>query len=345
MQDQNLQEALKNWRPLIQPYQQPNTKKAIIQIINSFIPFIGILIIMYFSLNVSYLLTLGLASIAAFFLVRIFIIQHDCGHQSFLKSRKWNNLIGFFSSIFSTIPFKYWSRTHNAHHAHNGQLEFRGIGDTYFKTTKEFEVLSSWGQLWYRIYRSPLVQFLIAPLLYFTVMLRYPFTQLKSLKKARTSLFLNNLLVLVIYSLLGWIIGWQKMILIHVPILLAFSLIAFWFFYVQHQHEMNYKEMKENWNHLLASVRGSTYYKLPKLFQWLSGNIGFHHIHHLSSRIPNYNLELCAKENPILNEFVSTLTFRSSLKCINHKLWDDEKQRMISFKEFYRAVKKESTKQ
>jgi omega-6 fatty acid desaturase (delta-12 desaturase) len=135
------------------------------------------------------------------------------------------------------------------------------------------------------------------------------------------------------------------MILIHVPILLAFSLIAFWFFYVQHQHEMNYKEMKENWNHLLASVRGSTYYKLPKLFQWLSGNIGFHHIHHLSSRIPNYNLELCAKENPILNEFVSTLTFRSSLKCINHKLWDDEKQRMISFKEFYRAVKKESTKQ
>ena len=324
---------------MVKRYQRPDGKKALIQVLNSFLPFLGLWVLMYFSLNWSYWLTFGLAIIAAWFLVRIFIIQHDCGHQSFLKSRKLNNVIGFISSLFSTIPYRYWSRSHAAHHAHNGQLEHRGLGDIHFLTTEEFRNRSSWGKLRYRIFRSPIVQFLIAPIAYLAVSLRYPFVRLKGWKKIRWGYFINNLMVVILYGGLAIVLGWQKFLLVHIPILLFFGMIAFWFFYIQHQHEENYKKSKDTWDHLHASIIGSTYYKLPRVFQWLSGNIGFHHIHHLNSKIPNYNLEACAKENPELNQFVNVLTFRQSLKCINNKLWDEEKQRMVSFKEYNKMLR------
>lgn len=341
MQNNNPKEVLKDWRPLVEDFQKPNTKKAIIQLLNTFLPFLGLWVLMYLSLSWSYLITAGLAIVTAFFLVRIFIIQHDCGHQSFLKSRKVNNIIGFLSSFFSTIPYRYWSRAHSAHHAHNGQLEHRGLGDIYFLTTEEYGKLSRWGKIQYRIYRNPIVQFFVAPVIYLTVSLRYPFLRLKGWKKIRWNYFLNNILIGAILTTLAIVLGWQKFLMVHIPVLLLFGMIAFWFFYIQHQHEENYKEWKDKWDHLLASIRGSTYYKLPKLFQWLSGNIGFHHIHHLNSRIPNYNLAACAAENPVLNSYVTTITFRESLKCIHYKLWDEHQKRMISFKD-YRRMSKES---
>ncbi len=334
MQQAQIEEALRDWRVMIKKYQQPNTKKAIIQLLNSFLPFLGICILMYFSLGWSYFITLFLALVNAFFLVRIFIIQHDCGHQSFLNSKKWNNVIGFVSSLFSTIPYKYWSRTHNAHHTHSGQLEYRGLGDIYYLTTEEYRHSSFWGKLGYRIYRNPIVQFIVAPIIYILFSLRYPFIRLKGWKRIRVSYFMNNILLVLAYIAIAFIVGWQNFLLVQVPIIFFFGIIAFWFFYVQHQHEDNYKERKEQWNHLLASIKGATYYKLPKLFQWLSGNIGFHHIHHLNPRIPNYHLEACAKENPVLNKFVNVLTFKQSLKCMNYKLWDHKQKRMITFKEY-----------
>lgn len=338
MQDIKLKAALKNWRPLIKKYQKPDHKKAIIQLFNSFLPFIGLWILMYFSLNWSYLLTLGLAVIAAFFLIRIFVIQHDCGHQSFTASRKANNIIGFTSSCFSTIPYKMWRQTHNLHHAHNGQLEHRGLGDIFFLTKEEYHNRSKKGKMRYRIFRTPLVQFLFSPIVYLTIAQRYPMIPLKNWDEIRKSHVINNVLLIVVYGTLALVLGWQKFLLVHVPTLFIFVIIAYWLFYVQHQHEENYKEEKDSWNHLLASVRGSTYYQLPKLFQWLSGNIGFHHIHHLNSSIPNYHLEACAKENPILSEYANTLSFKDSLKCFKYKLWDDQAQRMISFKEYERMV-------
>lgn len=344
MQNNELIETLRNWRPMLKKFQKPNNKKAIVQLLNSFLPFLGLWVLMYFSLNWSYLLTLGLAAIATFFLVRIFIIQHDCGHQSFLRSRKVNNFIGILSSIFSTIPYKYWSHTHNAHHAHNGQLEHRGLGDIHFLTTEEYHRRSRWGKLRYRIYRNSIVQFLIIPVIYLTVIIRYPFVSLKAWKKIRWNHVLNNLIIVAILGGVAILLGWQKFLLVHIPVLVFFGTVAFWFFYIQHQHEDNYKEWKDQWDHLLASIRGSTYYKLPKMFQWLSGNIGFHHIHHLNSRIPNYNLEACAAENPVINQFVPTLTFRQSLRCIHFKLWDENEQRMLSFGDYrkYQADKKRS---
>lgn len=336
MQVNNLKEVLKDWRITVKKYQKPNKKKAVIQLLNSFLPFLGLWVLMYFSLNWSYLITLPLALITAFFLVRIFIIQHDCGHQSFLKSRLANNIIGFVSSFFSTIPYKYWSRTHSFHHAHNGQLEHRELGDIYFLTKEEYQNRSKWGKARYRLFRTPFVQFFITPIFYLAISLRYPFIRLKGWKKIRLSYFISNTMMLLIYSTLAIVLGWQKFLMVHIPVLLFFGMIAFWFFYIQHQHEENYKEWKNNWDHLFASMRGSTYYKLPRMFQWLSGNIGFHHIHHLNSRIPNYHLEACAKENPVLNKFANILSFRQSLKCINYKLWDQQKRRMISFREYRR---------
>jgi len=339
MQSNTIKESLKDWRTIVKKYQEPSAKKASIQLLTSFVPFVGLWVLMYYSLDWSYLITLGLAGIAAFFLVRIFIIQHDCGHQSFFKSRKANNIIGLVSSFFSTIPYKYWSRTHTEHHAHNAQMEYRGIGDIHFLTTEEFKNMSLFGKIKYYIFRSPLVLFLIAPIVYITVRLRYPFIKLKGWKKIRWSHILNNTLLVAIYVSLAYLLDWQKFMMIQIPIIIIFGTIAFWFFYVQHQHEDNYRELKENWDHLLASIKGSTYYKLPRLFQWLSGNIGFHHIHHLNSRIPNYNLEACAVENPILNKYVHQMGFKQSLSYISHKLWDEKQQRMISFREYWNSNK------
>ncbi|MBK7338258.1 MAG: fatty acid desaturase [Saprospirales bacterium] len=334
MQDTHIKESLKNWWAMVVEYQKPNARKAIGQLLNTFLPFIGLWILMYFSLDWSYLLTLGLAGIAAFFLVRIFIIQHDCGHQSFLGYRKLNNVIGFISSFFSTIPYNSWSRTHAEHHAINAQLEFRGLGDIHFLTTEEYNKRSKWGKLRYRVFRHPVMLFVIAPIFYRAISIRIPFLRLKGWRQVRWAHWANNLLLLLIYGTLAMVLGWQKFLLVHVPVVVLFGVIAFWFFYVQHQHEENYKEWKDKWDHLLASVKGSTYYKLPRVFQWLSGNIGYHHIHHLNSRIPNYHLEACAKENPDLNKYVTVLTFRESLKCMHYKLWDEKTKRMITFREY-----------
>ena len=334
MQDHKIKESLKNWKLIVRKYQKPNTKKATMQILNSFIPFVGLWILMYFSLDWSYWITLGLAIINAFFLARIFIIQHDCGHQSFFKSKKLNDLIGIISSFFSSVPYKYWSRIHTEHHARNGQLEYRNIGDIPFLTTEEYHQRTSWSKLKYRVMRSAPVQFLVVPFTYFAVILRLPTIRLSGWKKIRWHYFFNNLSILLVYISLILLLGWKQFLLVHIPVVLIFAIIAFWFFYVQHQHENNYKAPADKWDHLMASIRGSTFYKLPRLFQWLTGNIGLHHIHHLNSKIPNYNLVRCASENPVLNQYVNVLNFRESLKCVRNKLWDEGKQRMITFREY-----------
>lgn len=328
--------ALKDWRSIVNQYQKPDTRKAILQIFTSFLPFIGIWVLMYFSLDWHYGITLGLAFIAAFFLVRIFIIQHDCGHQSFFKSRSWNHTIGFFSSFFSTLPYHYWARVHKAHHGYNGQLEHRGIGDTYYMTSEEYRQAPTWKKIVYRGYRTPLMQFIIAPIIYLVISNRYPFQKALSKGNLKWLQLVNNLSTLLVYGLLAMFLGWKQFLLVHIPILFIFSVIAFWFFYIQHQHEENYNQWKGEWDFVLASILGSTFYKLPRLFHWLTGNIGYHHIHHLNSRIPSYHLKTCAEENPILTKYVPTLTFLESIKCMTYKLWDEQDQKMITFGEFRR---------
>lgn len=337
--DAEIKESLKNWKEIISRYQKPSNKKAIIQLINSFLPFIGLWILMYFSLNWSIFITMGLGIINAFFLVRIFIIQHDCGHQSFFKSKKLNNVIGTICSIFSFMPYRYWAKTHNFHHGHSGQLEVRDVGDIPMLTVKEFKARNWWGRLRYRIWRMPVITFGIAPIYYFLISTRIPTFSFNNLKKTALLQIKDNIWIALGYITAGFLIGWLKFLFIQLTLVFFFGVIAFWFFYVQHQHEFSYKEWKNNWDYLLSAIKGSTYYRLPKVMQWLTGNIGIHHIHHLSSLIPNYNLERCMKENKILNKYVTKIGFRQSLGLVFNKLWDEERRKMISFSEFYRLEK------
>ena len=332
--NREIKNSLKNWKEIVKNYQIPDSKKATLQILNSFLPYVALWVLMYFSLSWSIWITIPLGIINAFFLVRIFIIQHDCGHQSFFKSKRINNIIGFICSFFSFIPFKYWARVHNFHHGHSGQIETWEIGDIPTLTVKQYSEKSWFGKLGYRIWRNPLITFVVAPVYYMTVSNRIPTIKLKNWKRMISVQVKNNIAIAAVYLTLGYLLGWGTFLFIQFFIIFCFGIIAFWFFYVQHQHENAYKQWKDNWDYVVAAIRGSTHYKLPKVFQWLSGNIGIHHIHHLSSLIPNYNLEKCMKENPVLNKHVTVITFWKSLKLISHKLWDEERQRMISFREY-----------
>ena len=335
----SLQYIMDNWQHMVKKYQTPNAKKAILQIITSFLPFLALWTLMYYSLSISYWLTLGLAVLNAFFLVRIFIIQHDCGHQSFFKSRLLNDAIGFMCSIFSFIPYKYWAKSHNFHHGHNGRLEedIRDIGDLKVLTVEEYSQLTSWGKIKYRIYRMPIVLFVFGSIYYILINNRLPLIKQRGFELAKRSLIWNNLFILSIYALFIYLFGAVNFFKVQLPITCFFGVIAIWFFYVQHQHERAYKHWQNNWNYVLSAIQGSTYYKLPRIVQWLTGNIGLHHIHHLSSLIPNYNLEMCKNENPVLQEHITIIGFWESLSCMFHKLWDEQQERMITFRE-YRQV-------
>ena len=340
--DLEIQESLKNWKEIIRQYQVPDSVKASIQMLNSFIPFIGLWILMYFSLNWSILLTIALAMVNAFFLVRIFIIQHDCGHNSFFGSKKINNIVGFICSFFTSIPYKYWAKVHNFHHGHSGQLEVRNVGDIPFMTVKEYEEKKWWGKLLYRLWRTPVSLFVFAPTFYILISNRIPIFTLKNPRKMILDQLKNNFWITLAYVVLAIVVGWKRFLLVQFLLIFLFGVIAFWFFFVQHQHEEAYKKWKKDWNFVSSAIRGSTYYRLPRLFHWLTGNIGFQHVHHLSSTIPNYNLRKCVQENPILSKYVTKVNFRQSLKFMFYKLWDEEKQKMISFKEYSKKKKRVS---
>ena len=330
-----IKEKLHNWKELIAQYQVPSNKKAVLQIITTFLPFLGMWALMYLSLDWSLWITILIGVVNVFFLVRIFIIQHDCGHQSFFGSNKVNNIVGYICSFFSTIPYKYWAKVHNHHHGHTGQLEERNIGDINFITVKEYYLRSKWKKFTYRLFRHPIVLFFIAPMWYFVYSNRVPSFNLKGWNKIRRTQVLNNLAILALYVTLSLVLGWKKFLFIQLYLVIAFFCVAFWFFYVQHQHEETYMRWRKNWDFLLASIRGASYYKLPKIFQWMTGNIGLHHIHHLSARIPNYNLEKCLKDNPLFTQYAKTITFWESIKTTSLKLYDEKRKRMITFKEYY----------
>ena len=327
---------------LVKAYQLPDTKKAVIQMFNSFLPFVAIWVAMYLLIDVSIWLTLGLAVVNGFFLVRIFIIQHDCGHQSFTKNRRANDIIGEICSLISFMPYRYWAKSHNYHHGHNGLLhEHRDIGDIELLTVNEFKVLSRWQKVRYRLFRSFPVLFVIGPAWYLLIQNRLPLINLKGWEHARRSLLKHNLLLIGLHVSIILLLGYKAFLFVHLPILLVFALVAVWFFYVQHQHETAYKQWKDKWDYIRSAVQGSTYYTLPRMFHWLTGNIGYHHIHHLNPLVPNYELARCHHENPILDKVANKITFIQSLRCIYNKLWDEDQQRMISYREYRRRSRAE----
>jgi Fatty acid desaturase len=325
---------------IVKAYQLPDSRKARTQILNSFLPFVAIWAAMYFLLDVSFWLVLPLAIVNAFFLVRIFIIQHDCGHQSFTASRKANDIIGEVCSMISFMPYRYWAKSHNFHHGHNGLLwEHRDIGDINLLTVNEFKALPRWKKIHYALFRSFPVLFVIGPAWYLLIQNRFALIRLKGWEHAHKALMKHNILLISVHVGLVLLLGPKAFLLVHLPILVFFSIIAIWFFYVQHQHETAYKEWKDKWDYIRAAVQGSTFYNLPRLFHWLTGNIGYHHIHHLNPLVPNYELARCHHENPIMDRVANKITFWESLRCIFNKLWDEEQERMITFREYFRRYR------
>ncbi len=318
------------WKKLVVKYYSSHTWKSIWQLFNSFFLFIVNWLLMYLSLDISYLLTILLAFPAAGLMARIFIVQHDCGHGSFFNSKKANDWTGMFCSIFTFTPYHYWRRSHAIHHASAGKLEHRGIGDIYTLTIGEYLSRSKWGRFKYRFYRNPIFLFVIIPTLLFLIVYRFPNFKQKELKPVFTSTYYTSLVIALLIGGIIWLVGWKTFLLVQVPITVVTSSLGAWLFFVQHQFEDAYWAYDEEWDYTRAALNGSSYYKLPKILQWFTGNIGFHHIHHLSPRIPNYKLEKCHKENPVL-QTNSVLTVRTSLKSIFLSLWDEKKKKLVSF--------------
>jgi omega-6 fatty acid desaturase (delta-12 desaturase) len=314
----------------VAPFEQSNTKSSVRQLLNTFPPFFLLWVAAYFSLSVSYWLTLLFAILASGFVIRIFIVFHDCCHQSFFKSRKANEILGTIAGVLTLFPYHQWRHSHSLHHATSSNLDKRGVGDMWLYTVKEYIAASLWKRLAYRLYRSPFIMFGIGPIVTFVIQYRF---NVKGAKRSeRINTWVTNLSVLALYGLLCWALGWQNFLIIQAPIFWVSGALGIWLFYVQHQFEDSYFENEEEWSYVKAAVDGSSYYKLPKLLQWITGNIGFHHVHHLSPRVPNYHLEEAHNAVPPLQQ-ATTITLATSLKALRFRLWDEDNKAFVSFKQ------------
>lgn len=319
-----------NWVKIVSKYNYPSPLMSWWQVVNSVVPYFALWVLMVYSLEISYWLTLLLSVFAAGFLVRIFIIFHDCGHGSFFKSDRWNKIVGIPLGLLVFTPYHRWHRDHKEHHATVGNLDKRGVGDVQTLTVDEYKNLSKWGRFSYRFYRHPLFLIGLAPLLLFLIQHRIPKSYMNW--KEHMYVYLSTLSIAIAIFLVILAIGWKAYVMIQLPVIFIASVHGVWLFYVQHQYESVQWVRTHEWDYKNIALQGSSFFKLPLLLRWFTGNIGYHHIHHLSPRIPNYKLAQCHKENPMFQD-VKPITFFSSLKSLRLRLWDEKKQKLIGFNE------------
>lgn len=316
------------WKAIVARYQRPSLGRAAWQVTNTVGPYLALWYVMYLTLGISWWLTVGLAVLAGGFLVRIFIIFHDCGHGCFVKSRKANDVLGAITGILTLTPYFLWRGEHAVHHSTSGDLNRRGTGDIWTMTVREYQESKRWRRLTYRLARNPVVLFVLAPLYLFLVKHRWPFGV--SSKSHRRSVYWTNAGVIGIGVGLSWLMGFEAFAYIQLTIIMVAGSAGVWLFYVQHQFEGVYWARGEQWDFGLAALQGSSFYKLPRILQWFSGNIGYHHIHHLSSRIPNYHLERCHNAHPIFSN-VKPVTLLGSLKSMTFRLWDEQCHCLVGY--------------
>jgi omega-6 fatty acid desaturase (delta-12 desaturase) len=311
-------------------YRTPNMARALRQIATTAVPFVVFSAAMYLSLEVSYWLTLALSVLTAGCALRFFVIQHDCGHGSFFASRRANDITGRILSVLTITPYAYWRRLHALHHASSSNLDRRGFGDIDTLTTDEYAALPRTRRLFYRIYRHPAFLLMVGGPFHFLVLQRLPLTLRRPAWEMWSSVMSHNLAMLAFYGALVLLLGWLHFAIMVVPVLVLASAMGVWLFYVQHQFENTRWEKTESWDRQTAALLGSSYYVLPRVLQWFTGNIGLHHIHHLCSHIPNYRLQECLDAMPELKA-INRLTILQSLKSAPLALWDANQRKLVSF--------------
>ena len=313
-------------------YREPNHGRSVVEILITVVPFILLWLLMWWSLRVGHGIYLLVAIPAAGFLVRLFMIQHDCGHGSFFRHRLVNDWVGRVIGVFTLTPYDFWRRAHGIHHAASGNLDRRGIGDIDTLTVREYLALSRWRRLGYRLYRHPVVMFGIGPVYLFILRHRLPFGLMGDGWVPWVSTMATNGAIALVVAGMMWWIGIESFLLVHLPIAILGGAAGVWLFYVQHQFEHTTWSEDRNWSFATAAVYGSSHYDLPTVLRWFTANIGVHHIHHLCSRIPFYRLPRALRDHPDLAN-VSRLTLGQSLACVRLVLWDETAQRLITFRE------------
>jgi omega-6 fatty acid desaturase (delta-12 desaturase) len=324
-----LDEAKKTWRQAVAAYQNPDLRRSIWQLTNSIGGYLVLWYLAYRLLEVSYWLVLPIQLLAAGFMIRIFIIFHDCGHWSFFKSKKANELWGYITGILTFTPFHDWRIEHAQHHATAGDLDRRGQGDVWTMTVSEYRGASFLQRLGYRLYRNPLVMLGLGP--FFIMLLKQRLPHRVTGAVGRRSVLITNVALVAIYGALFATLGIVTTLVIQLPILAIGGAAGIWLFYVQHQFEGVYWERRDQRDYVSVALEGSSLYALPKVLQWFSGNIGFHHIHHLSPAIPNYRLPKCYREQPVFQQ-VNRLTLLGSLRTLRLRLYDEESRRLVGFR-------------
>jgi len=318
----------KDWKDTVARYDEPVLRKSIWQLVSTLVAFVVLFGLMFWTLNISYWLTLAVAPVTAGFMIRLFIIFHDCGHGSFFKSQRANLCVGFVTGVLTFTPFQQWRHKHALHHATSGDLDRRGIGDIWTLTVQEYLGASRWKRLGYRLFRNPLVLFVLAPMYLFLIHQRFPSPGIG--KRERRGVHWTNGALLAIAVTISCIVGVKAYLLVQLPVMMMTGTVGLWLFYVQHQFDGVYWERRKDWGFAESALYGSSFYKLPKLLQWFTGNIGFHHIHHLSPAIPNYNLAKCHSENALFQR-ARAVTLWAGMKSISFRLWDERRKKLVGY--------------
>ena len=321
-----------DWNALLAPYRKPQTWRSVFQLVNTALPFGVLWLMVLWSVDVSYWLTLLFAVPAALFLVRLFMLQHDCGHGALFRSRHANNAVGTAIGVLTLVPYGYWRRTHAIHHSNSGNLDTRGFGDIDTLTVREYLSRPWIKRVLYRLYRHPAVLLLIGPAYQFIIKHRFPADAPRAWKREWASVHWTNAGLLAVLAVMWFTIGLDRFLLVQLPITLISGSMGVFLFYVQHQYEDTYWRYREAWSYYTAGLEGASYFRLPNVLRWFTANIGFHHIHHVCSRIPNYHLQRCYEENPQLQQ-VTQLTLVRSIKTLWLTLWDEDGRRLVRFRD------------
>ncbi len=322
-------------REVLTPFAVPSLRRGLLSVATSALPYVALSVAMYLTLSVSHVLTLVLAIPAAGFLVRVFVVFHDCAHGSLLPSKRANNVVGSVLGLFVLSPFRRWRHDHAVHHATSGDLDRRGVGDVITLTITEYQARSRRGRAAYRLIRNPLVMFGFGPVIAMVIGPRIVARGAR--RRMRNSVLGTDVALVVVVGGVCWLIGWQAFLIVWAPAALLAGSIGIWLFYVQHQFEDAYWQSSEEWSYADAALRGSSYLKLPTVLRFFTGNIGLHHVHHLNARIPNYNLPRAHKSSPMFAA-VPTLSLWDGLRSVRLKLWDEQAGRLVTFAQARRSL-------